>query len=133
VAIASIGYVAALVLMGVSNAIANIRRPLDGILHTSFPLIVIIRCQIDDFVCVVQPFQTTNAIGEPLRDLAFEYLPHFHTNDLANNLVYGGITFTSWVVILHPRRRHLCRRLLTMYALHHPYPSSSYADLRICN
>lgn len=82
--IASIGYIFTLILMGVSNAVANMRRPLNV---------------------------------EPLRDLSFEYLPHFHTNGIANNLVYGSITSTAWILILHPRRRHLCRRLLTMWAI----------------
>jgi len=71
--------------MGVSNAVANIRRPLG-------------------------PY-------ENLRDLSFEYLPHYPTNDLANHLVYGCITFTSWVLLLHPRRRHLTRRLLSMWSI----------------
>jgi len=91
--LASVGYAVTLMSMGVSNAIANIRRPRNYIVNgTLIPV-------------------------EPLSDLVLPFIPHLHTNDFANTLVYGCITFTSWTVILHPRRRHLCRRLLIMWAI----------------
>lgn len=52
-----------------------------------------------------------------LNDMAFQVLPHYDDNMPANFLVYSAIWGLSLTMIIHPRRRSLSRRLLTVWAM----------------